>query len=213
MMEKVRRAQRQVRKLSELVSQLLDISRIDRGRLELKREPLDLAVLVREVVGRVRPMLEGAGCEIRLNLEEGVVGTWDSTRLDQVLMNLIGNGGLGLGLWITRGIVQEHGGSICVLSRPGAGATFVVELPLGHPLREEEQVNPEPAPPDGDASPPRAPPLPGEHCTEPGEDLGPARLPSLLIARRTRHVPAVSSGSARGTSGHRLDSVSSSSLS
>ncbi len=200
MVEKVSRAQRQVRKLSELVSQLLDISRIDRGRLELQREPLDLAVLVREVVGRVRPLLEGAACEVQLNLEEGVVGNWDCTRLDQVLTNLIGNaarygagrpitvtveriedgarlavrdegvgiepgdqvrifqpferaasvehyGGLGLGLWITRGIVQEHGGSIRVSSRPGAGSTFVVELPLGLPRREEGRIEPEPAHP------------------------------------------------------------------
>jgi signal transduction histidine kinase len=40
-------------------------------------------------------------------------------------------GGFGLGLWITREIVQAHGGSIAIDSKLGAGASFRVELPLG----------------------------------------------------------------------------------
>ena len=39
-------------------------------------------------------------------------------------------GGLGLGLYITRQIVEALGGSVSVVSAPGAGATFTVELPL-----------------------------------------------------------------------------------
>jgi PAS domain S-box-containing protein len=42
-------------------------------------------------------------------------------------------GGLGLGLWIVRQIVEAHGGAVHVESSPGAGATFVVELPLDPP--------------------------------------------------------------------------------
>ena len=38
--------------------------------------------------------------------------------------------GTGLGLSITYGIIKEHGGMISVVSPPGAGATFVVHLPL-----------------------------------------------------------------------------------
>lgn len=41
--------------------------------------------------------------------------------------------GLGLGLWIARGIIEAHGGSIAVESRPGAGAEFRVELPCAGP--------------------------------------------------------------------------------
>jgi signal transduction histidine kinase len=39
-------------------------------------------------------------------------------------------GGFGLGLWISREVVQAHGGRIFVQSAPGQGATFTVELPL-----------------------------------------------------------------------------------
>ena len=42
-------------------------------------------------------------------------------------------GGLGLGLYISRQMVQAHAGSLAVTSRPGAGATFVVTLPLAGP--------------------------------------------------------------------------------
>jgi len=38
-------------------------------------------------------------------------------------------GGFGLGLWISRKIVEAHGGSISLMSKPGAGCTFSVELP------------------------------------------------------------------------------------
>jgi signal transduction histidine kinase len=40
-------------------------------------------------------------------------------------------GGLGLGLYISRWVVEAHGGRISVESRPGEGATFTVELPAG----------------------------------------------------------------------------------
>lgn len=40
-------------------------------------------------------------------------------------------GGLGLGLWIARGIVEAHGGTLAVTSQPGAGAVFTASIPLG----------------------------------------------------------------------------------
>ena len=57
--------------------------------------------------------------------------------------------GTGLGLSICQGILKEHGGRISLESRPGSGATFTVELPVGVPA-----VRAEPAPaPRGDAKP------------------------------------------------------------
>ena len=57
--------------------------------------------------------------------------------------------GTGLGLSISQGIMKEHGGRITLDSRPGSGATFTVELPIGAPLSRAEAA---PLPP-GDAKP------------------------------------------------------------
>ena len=45
--------------------------------------------------------------------------------------------GTGLGLSITYGIINEHGGMISVVSPPGEGATFLIQLPLATPVRSE----------------------------------------------------------------------------
>ena len=47
--------------------------------------------------------------------------------------------GTGLGLWVSQGIVQAHGGSIKLLSRQGRGTTFRVALPIGGPLEHVER--------------------------------------------------------------------------
>ncbi|HEX7487982.1 MAG TPA: CHASE domain-containing protein [Anaeromyxobacteraceae bacterium] len=82
---------RNVDRLTRLITNLLDISRIGAGRLELELEELDLSELVREVVVRFEDELERAGCELRLDAQAPAVGRWDRLRLDQVVTNLIGN--------------------------------------------------------------------------------------------------------------------------
>ncbi|WP_437739899.1 AAA family ATPase [Sorangium sp. So ce1504] len=174
---------RQIARLAHLVNELLDVTRLNAGRLTLARAPVDLAALTREAVERMRQQFADARCRIQLDLEEPVVGHWDASRVEQVVINLLSNamkygagapihvvvrgledrarlvvrdhgigiaetdqariferferavsvrnfGGLGLGLYIVRWIVASHGGTIRVESAPGAGAAFIIELPL-----------------------------------------------------------------------------------
>jgi signal transduction histidine kinase len=73
-----------------LVNQMLDVSRIQVGRLDLQREPVDLAELVRDVVGRHGDEAERAGCELTVWAERAR-GLWDPMRIDQVVTNLLAN--------------------------------------------------------------------------------------------------------------------------
>jgi signal transduction histidine kinase len=178
----VEACRKQVRKVSELIGDLLDVSRIVAGRFTLELEEVELAALVREVASRHESHAEQARCTLTLSLSE-VRGRWDRLRLEQVVTNLLDNafkygqghpvrvrlaeeagravlevkdegigiepaglsrifqrferavserhyGGLGLGLYITRTIVEGLGGHIGVESTPGQGALFRVELPL-----------------------------------------------------------------------------------
>ncbi|WP_437522037.1 AAA family ATPase [Sorangium sp. So ce726] len=182
---------RQIARLGHLVDELLDVTRLKAGQLTLARAPVDLAALARDVVERMHQQLADARCRTQLDLEGPVVGNWDASRMEQVLINLLSNalkygaggaihvvvrsltsravlavrdhgigiaeadqariferferavsvrnfGGLGLGLYIVRWIVTSHGGTIRVESTPGAGATFIVELPLRPPEAETD---------------------------------------------------------------------------
>jgi signal transduction histidine kinase len=81
----------QTRRLARLGEQLLDVSLLHSGRLELKLEPVDLGALVREVVDRIGELQALAGGTVELHAPAHVVGTWDRTRLEQVLINLLTN--------------------------------------------------------------------------------------------------------------------------
>lgn len=85
-------ADRQVRHIDRLIEDLLDISRIARGTIALRREALDLAALVRDVTEDQRNALEAAGLTLFVGLPPAPVAvSGDAERLAQVLRNLLQN--------------------------------------------------------------------------------------------------------------------------
>ena len=177
----IARIAREARRLSALVEDLLDASRIEEGKLDVRREPVDLAEVLRHVAERGRPQKE----RVSLEASGQLAGSYDRRRIEQLVDNLVENGlkysegdatveirawrddgeiritvrdhgigipaadlphvfdrfhrasnvdarkyaGIGLGLYICRGIAQEHGGRIWVESVVGQGSTFHVALP------------------------------------------------------------------------------------
>jgi signal transduction histidine kinase len=94
--EQARRAKeilaRQVDHLAKLVDELLDVTRISSGRIELHRTDLDLAALVRSAVEDRRASIEERGLELRVDVPAGPVpANGDPTRLSQVVGNLLQN--------------------------------------------------------------------------------------------------------------------------
>jgi signal transduction histidine kinase len=179
----IRRIVFEARRLSALVVELLDASRLEQGKLVGEREPVDLVELARDVARRE----SYRDRRITLSADGPVVGMYDRRRIAQVVENLVENAvkyspeeseitvavadrdghalidvtdqgigipaadlpqiferfhraanvddrrfaGMGLGLFICKGIVEQHGGRIWVESRVGTGSTFHVVLPLG----------------------------------------------------------------------------------
>ena len=85
-------AERQVRHQAMVVDELLETSRVTRGQVELRREPLDLAALVREVAGEHRSAFAKARLKLALELPaDRLVVRGDRLRLAQALSNLLEN--------------------------------------------------------------------------------------------------------------------------
>ncbi|MEU8530583.1 ATP-binding protein [Streptomyces sp. NPDC048629] len=174
-------------RVTRLIAELLDISRIDSGRLEVRRQPVDIAA----AVGRhIQAHTTGGQSPDRffVRVRPGLPDLWaDPDKIDQVLGNLLENavrhgegtvtidvapataqddekgtavtvsdegpgipeesmgrvftrfwrgskrGGTGLGLYIVKGIVEAHGGTITVGRGPRGGAEFRFILPVGAP--------------------------------------------------------------------------------
>lgn len=84
-------ASRQANRLARLVNDLLDITRLEAGRFAVEPEPMDLTLLVAQVLERFEPQLSRADCPLVFTGREPVKGCWDRSRLDQCLSNLLAN--------------------------------------------------------------------------------------------------------------------------
>jgi signal transduction histidine kinase/CheY-like chemotaxis protein len=84
--------ERQVRHLVRLVDDLLDVSRVMRGKIKLRREPVELATVVARAVETVQPLIEAQGHQLTISLPpDSLLLDADPVRLAQVVGNLLSN--------------------------------------------------------------------------------------------------------------------------
>lgn len=83
---------KQLDRLTRLVDDMLDISRIRTGKLTLKKEPCEISGMLRDILGRTREQFEACGSgQPTIEHIETAYGEWDPLRIEQVLTNIITN--------------------------------------------------------------------------------------------------------------------------
>jgi signal transduction histidine kinase/CheY-like chemotaxis protein len=84
--------ERQVNQLVRLVDDLLEVSRITRGKIELRQENVELATVARNAIETSRPVIDNAGVQLAITLpQEPIIVHGDPVRLGQVFSNLLNN--------------------------------------------------------------------------------------------------------------------------
>ena len=83
--------EREDRRMSQFVDELLDLARIQSGQIHFTLEDVDLAAVVRQVVDELGAEIARTGSALSLTLEGHPVGQWDRFRLEQVVFNLLSN--------------------------------------------------------------------------------------------------------------------------
>lgn len=88
---RLERVARDVDRLTSLISSLLSVSRLTRGKLVLKPTAMDLGQALAQIIDNLRGRAAKAGCELSLDVAAPVLGVWDRPRIEQVFVNLLAN--------------------------------------------------------------------------------------------------------------------------
>ena len=108
--------ERQVEHMVRLVDDLLEVSRITRGKIEIRKEPVELATVVRAALETSRPLIESARHQLAISIQpEPITLSADAVRLAQVVSNLLNNAAK----------YTEPGGQIWLAARREAGEAVV----------------------------------------------------------------------------------------
>ncbi len=123
--------ERQLGHMVRLIDDLLDISRVTSGKLQLRKERVDLAAAVQSAVEETRPLIEASGHELTVTLpQEPVILNADLTRLAQVFSNLLNNSAKyterGGRIWLT---VERTDGEVVVSVRDTGIGIDAAHLP------------------------------------------------------------------------------------
>jgi signal transduction histidine kinase len=70
---------------------LLEVARASSGKLNLQTAEVDLSALIRQITANMLPLAEGAGCQVRVTVEDGVSAFCDPMAIEQILENLLSN--------------------------------------------------------------------------------------------------------------------------
>lgn len=118
----VERTDRQLNRLSRLVSDLLDVSRIHARKLTLNLERVELRELVTDVMDRMSGEFSRAGVPLELTPGSEVTGVWDRSRLEQVLINLLSNAlKYGAGKPVRMSMAADGGRALLSVKDEGVG--------------------------------------------------------------------------------------------
>ncbi len=114
--------EREDRRLTRLVEDFTEMGHIRAGRLHLDLEEVDLAAVVRDVASQLAPDLARSGSSLSITTDGKVMGTWDRSRLDRVVTDLLSNSiKFGLGKPIEIATRSQQGKAILVIKDQGIG--------------------------------------------------------------------------------------------
>ena len=117
---------RQGHRLNQLVGNLLDVSRLQAGRLHVSLQRMDLSAVVRDVADRHEEEAARAGCTLEVELSGPIEGAWDPSRLDQVVSNLLSNA-IESGAGKPFSVVAMASGDVARVSVADAGIGIALE--------------------------------------------------------------------------------------